>query len=69
MASIHLKDFDMHFGTHIADSDDIKPFLLNIQNSVAFLKVYLMPATQFTKLIIYLTKCCFFKLPDKLKKG
>ena len=47
MASIHIKDFDMHFGTTSdnntnSNADDTQPFLLSIQNSIAFLKVYLM---------------------------
>eukprot|EP00347_Sterkiella_histriomuscorum_P004385 403360662 len=69
MASIHLKDFDMHFGTHIQNSDDVQPFLLNISNSIAFLKVYLLTHTQFQKLIMHLTRCQAFSLPEKLKKG
>ncbi|CDW85941.1 UNKNOWN [Stylonychia lemnae] len=57
MASIHIKDYDMHFGTYTEASQEVYPFLLNLQNSIAFLKVYLLTYTQFQLLVQYLTKC------------
>jgi len=30
MASIHIKDYDMHFGTNEENSLEVYPFLLNI---------------------------------------
>lgn len=43
MAQIHIKDFDMHFGSHLDHEDsDVQPFMLRSEDSVAFLKLYLL---------------------------
>lgn len=42
MVSIHIKDFDLHFGTNKDSSDEIYPFLLQSEDSIVFLKLYLV---------------------------
>jgi hypothetical protein len=60
MASIHIKDFELNFGTQNEKDYNSKPFLLYSPDSVAFLKVYLMPFGQFEKLIMHKTNCVVF---------
>lgn len=59
----------MHFGSHLSDSDKAYPFLLHLQNSVAFLKVYLMPTRQFELLVKHTSGCLPFTVPEKAKKS
>jgi hypothetical protein len=43
MASIHIKDYDLCFGSAIDDIEDkINPLLLKCEEAIVFMKVYLM---------------------------
>ena len=42
MAAIHVKDYDLAFGNTQNDTE-VEPFLTYKEDSISFLKVYLMP--------------------------
>lgn len=70
MASIHVKDYDILFGKSLANPEDtVSPFLIYKENSVAFIKLYLMPFSQLEALVCVTTGCQPFLLPESIAKG
>lgn len=56
MASLHIKDFDLYFGIN-NKSKQTYPLLLRSEDSVAFIKVYLLKISQLKGIIKFVTGC------------
>ncbi|TNV73283.1 hypothetical protein FGO68_gene1014 [Halteria grandinella] len=68
MASIHVKDYDLMFANDLQGQQQVQPFLVYKENSVAFIKLYLMPFSQFEALVCLSTDCQAFLLPESINK-